>query len=116
MAFKTKFGLYEWLGMLLGLTNAPSTFTRLVNYVLCAFIKKYLLVYYNDIWVFSKSIEEHAMHLRHVFEALLKWHVCKSVKVERQWCMPEPNENYLCELWRMTQRNDLQWTIVTRRL
>ncbi|CAG8539325.1 15223_t:CDS:2, partial [Dentiscutata heterogama] len=69
-AFITKFGTYEFNIMPFGLTNAPATFQRLMDKILCPYINKFVVVYLDDITIYSRTFEEHFEHVQLVFRVL----------------------------------------------
>jgi hypothetical protein len=68
--FTTRYGLYEYTVMCFGLTNAPSYFMYLMNKVFMEYLDKFVVVFIDDILVFSKNEEEHEEHLRLVLQKL----------------------------------------------
>nr|XP_036575983.1 reverse transcriptase domain protein [Colletotrichum truncatum]KAF6782639.1 reverse transcriptase domain protein [Colletotrichum truncatum] len=69
-AFRTRRGHYEYLVMPFGLTNAPATFQTMINHVLREYLDMFVVVYLDDILIFSKTLEDHKKHVHQVLRKL----------------------------------------------
>jgi hypothetical protein len=69
-AFTSRYGLYEYIVMSFGLTNAPAYFMCLMNKVFMEYLDKFVVVFIDDLLIYSKTEEEHEEHLRLVLQKL----------------------------------------------
>jgi hypothetical protein len=75
IAFSTRYGLYEYLVMSFGLTNTPAYFMYLMNSVFMQELYQFVVVFIDDILIYSKNLEDHANHLHIVLQRLRDHHL-----------------------------------------
>ena len=91
-AFNTREGKFEYCAMPFGLCNAPATFQALMNRILREYIAKFVIVYLDDILIYSNDLPEHLRHLTNVFETLEKHSLyvkpskCQFLMKELEFC------------------------------
>ena len=70
MAFRTRYGYYEFLVLPFGLTNAPAAFMDLMNRLFKPYLDRFVIIFIDDILIYSKSRAEHEQHLRIILQTL----------------------------------------------
>ena len=83
--FRTRHGHYEFIVMLFGLTNAPTAFMDLMNRVFQPYLDRFVIVFINDILVYSGSPKEHSEHLRIVLQTLREWQLYAKLSKCQFW-------------------------------
>jgi hypothetical protein len=82
-AFRTHQGLFEFLVMPFGLSNAPATFQALMNEILHQFLRKFILVFFDDILIYSATWADHLRHVCAVFQLLQE----QGLRLKRSKCL-----------------------------
>jgi hypothetical protein len=90
MAFTTRYGLYEYFVMYFGLTNALAHFMYLMNSVFMPEVDKFVMVFIDDILVYSKTMEEYEEHLRIVLQQLREHQLYAKFSKCEFWIMEVP--------------------------
>ena len=70
IAFRTRWGSYEFLVMPFGVTNTPSQFMRLVQDIRRKYLDEFVIIFIDNILIFSRTTQEHYKHIRLVFQRL----------------------------------------------
>nr|CAD1840974.1 unnamed protein product [Ananas comosus var. bracteatus] len=91
----TRYGAYEFLVMPFGLTNAPATFCTLMNKLFHPYLDRFVVVYLDDIVVYSNTLEEHVEHLRTIFQVLRE----NQLFVKREKCSFAKEEVHFLGHW-----------------
>ncbi|XP_077222075.1 uncharacterized protein LOC143855912 [Tasmannia lanceolata] len=109
-AFRTRYGHYEFIVMPFGLTNAPAVFMDLMNRVFHDYLDKFVVVFIDDILVYSKSREEHEEHLKIVLQTLRQKKLyAKFSKFTREGISVDPAKTKAVEEWqRPTTATEIQ--------
>lgn len=113
-AFKTHHGHFQFRVMPFGLTNAPATFQCLMNTIFAPHIRKFVIVFLDDILVYSRTLQEHIQHLTVVLEVLrsnqlyAKWSKCSFAQdhmeylghiISQEGVAIDPEKTYAMERW-----------------
>jgi hypothetical protein len=107
IAFRTHRCHFEFLIMPFGLTNGPSTFQSLMNDILNPFIRKFVLVFFDDILIYSKTWAAHLQQVKQVFQTLR----AHKLALKRSKCFLG---SLVCHIWAISSRH-LDWRWILRR-
>ena len=96
-AFSTRYGLYEYLVMSFGLTNAPAYFMYLMNSVFMPELDKFVVVFIDDILIYSRNEEDHAEHLKVVLTRLREHKLYAKFSKCEFWLRKIPFLGHVCQ-------------------